>query len=215
MSGEPLVVVPLPSRCRYSPRMEAPPLVLASTSRYRRELLARLGLPFSVRAPACDEDAIKRGLDLAPLDLAVHLARAKAESLSAELPSGVIIGSDQIAEIDGVILGKPGSADRAAEQLALLAGRTHRLITAVVVAHPGGVIEHVDVARLTMRPLAAAQIARYVAADAPLDCAGSYKLEARGITLFSRIESEDSSAITGLPLIALTTMLSTLGFAVP
>lgn len=217
MSGEPLVVVPLPSRCRYSPRMEAPPLVLASTSRYRRELLARLGLPFSVRAPACDEDAIKRGLDLAPLDLAVHLARAKAESLRAELPSGVIIGSDQIAEIDGVILGKPGTADRAAGQLALLAGRTHRLITAVAVAHPGGVIvsEHVDVTRLTMRPLAAAQIARYVAADAPLDCAGSYKLEARGITLFSRIESEDSSAITGLPLIALTTMLSTLGFAVP
>ena len=229
--------------------MEAPPLVLASTSRYRRELLARLGLPFSVRAPACDEDAIKRGLDLAPLDLAVHLARAKAESLRGELPSGVIIGSDQIAEIDGVILGKPGTADRAAEQLALLAGRTHRLITAVALAHPGGVIEHVDVARLTMRPLAAApiaryvvavahpggaivsehvdvarltmrplvfaQIARYVAADAPLDCAGSYKLEARGIALFSRIESEDSSAITGLPLIALTTMLSTLGFAVP
>ena len=195
--------------------MEAPPLVLASTSRYRRELLARLGLPFSVRAPACDEDAIKRGLDLAPLDLAVHLARAKAESLRGELPSGVIIGSDQIAEIDGVILGKPGTADRAAEQLALLAGRTHRLITAVALAHPGGVIEHVDVARLTMRPLAAAPIARYVAADAPLDCAGSYKLEARGIALFSRIESEDSSAITGLPLIALTTMLSTLGFAVP
>ena len=197
--------------------MEAPPLVLASTSRYRRELLARLGLPFSVRAPACDEDAIKRGLDLAPLELAAYLARAKAESLCAELPSGVIIGSDQIAEIDGVILGKPGTADRAAEQLALLAGRTHRLITAVAVAHPGGAIvsEHVDVARLTMRPLVFAQIARYVAADAPLDCAGSYKLEARGITLFSRIESEDSSAITGLPLIALTTMLSTLGFAVP
>ena len=197
--------------------MEAPPLVLASTSRYRRELLARLGLPFSARAPACDEDAIKRGLDLAPLELAAYLARAKAESLCAELPSGVIIGSDQIAEIDGVILGKPGTADRAAEQLALLAGRTHRLITAVAVAHPGGAIvsEHVDVARLTMRPLVSAQIARYVAADAPLDCAGSYKLEARGITLFSRIESEDSSAITGLPLIALTTMLSSLGFAVP
>ncbi|MFT3771384.1 MAG: nucleoside triphosphate pyrophosphatase [Minicystis sp.] len=191
-----------------------PNLVLASTSRYRRELLARLGLPFRAVAPACDEEALKTP-DLAPEALAAKLARAKAESLRAAEPGAVIIGSDQLAAIDGVILGKPGTPDRAEAQLAMLAGRTHALVTAVAVAHPGGVIEHLDVTRLTMRPLSAAQIARYVAADAPTDCAGAYKLEARGIALFSGIEAEDHSAITGLPLIALTTILASLGFPVP
>jgi len=191
-----------------------PDLVLASTSRYRRELLARLGLPFRAIAPACDEEALKVP-GMAPPALAAMLALAKAESLRDAEPGAVIIGSDQIAALGDVALGKPGTAARAEEQLAMLAGRTHALVTAVAVVHPGGVLEHVDVTRLTMRPLSAEQIARYVAADAPLDCAGSYKLEARGIALFSRIESDDHAAITGLPLIALVTMLSSLGFPVP
>lgn len=189
-------------------------LVLASTSRYRRELLERLGLPFEARAPLCDEEALKAP-DLAPEALASLLALAKAESLRATEPAAAIVGSDQLAAIDGVILGKPGTAARAEEQLARLAGRTHALVTAVAVAHPGGVLTHLDVTRLTMRPLGAEAIARYVAADAPLDCAGSYRLEARGVTLFSRIESADHTAIVGLPLMALTEMLVSLGFPIP
>lgn len=193
-----------------------PELVLASTSPYRRALLERLGLPFSQRAPACDEEAHKRALgDIAPEALAARLALVKAESLRGALPGAVILGSDQLAAIDGEILGKPGSRERAEAQLAKLAGRTHALVTAVAIAHAGGVMEHLDVTRLTMRALSPAQIARYLDADAPLDCAGSYKLEARGIALFSRIESADHTAITGLPLMAVTTMLASLGFAVP
>jgi septum formation protein len=191
-----------------------PDLVLASTSRYRRELMKQLGVPFRATAAACDEEALKDPA-LAPDALAVMLARAKAESLRAAEPGAVIVGSDQVAAIDGVILEKPGTVARAEAQLARLSGRTHQLFTAVAVAHPGGLLQHLDVTRLTMRPLTAEQIARYVAADAPLDCAGSFRLEARGITLFSRIESEDHTAIIGLPLIATTTMLASLGFPVP
>lgn len=194
--------------------MRAPDLVLASTSRYRRELIARLGLPFRAVAPACDEEALKvPGME--PRALAAMLARAKAESLRASEPDAVIVGSDQIPALGDVVLSKPGTAAQAEAQLAMLAGRTHELVTAFAVVHAGSVIEHVDVTRLTMRPLSAEQIARYVAADAPLDCAGAYKLEARGITLFSRIESDDHSAITGLPLIALTGILVSLGFPIP
>jgi septum formation protein len=196
------------------PAAVMPDLVLASTSPYRRALLARLGLPFRALPPACDEEALKVP-GLAPAALAVALARAKAESLRAAEPGAVIIGSDQLAAVDDTILGKPGTVERAEAQLALLAGRTHTLLTAVAVAHPGGLLEHLDVTRLTMRPLTGAQIARYVAADRPLDCAGAYKLEEGGIALFSAIESADHSAITGLPLLALGTLLASLGFPVP
>ncbi len=191
-----------------------PDLVLASTSPYRRALLERLGLPFAAIAPACDEEALKRP-DLTPRGLAEFLALAKADSLAASHPRAAIIGGDQVATIDGRILGKPGSAAKAVEQLALLAGRTHELITAIVVRHQGRTHAHTDVTRLMMRPLDRAQIERYVAADRPLDCAGSYKLECRGVALFERIESDDHSAIVGLPLIALTRILAGLGFAIP
>src|SRR3954469_13708455 len=152
-------------------------LILASTSRYRREQLERLGVPFRAIAPACDEEALKRP-ELAPRALAESLAEAKALSLAQAHPAAAIIGGDQVATIDGLILGKPGTEAAAIEQLARLAGRTHALITAIVVRHPGGVIAHTDVTRLTMRPLDRAQLARYVGGDRPLDCAGAYKLEA-------------------------------------
>ena len=191
-----------------------PAVILASTSPYRRQLLERLGVPFAAIAPACDEEALKRP-DLTPRALAESLARAKADSLVPGHPLAAIIGGDQVATIDGRILGKPGTAAKAAEQLALLAGRTHELITAIVVRHGAQAHAHTDVTRLTMRRLDRAQIERYVAADRPLDCAGSYKLECRGVALFERIESDDHSAITGLPLIALTRILTGLGFAIP
>ncbi len=198
--------------------MPALDLLLASTSRYRAALLSRLGLPFRCLPPHCDEEALKRP-GLAPQALSEMLAMAKAKSLVGTNPAATIIGGDQIAALESAdgwrILGKPGTAAAARDQLALMAGRSHRLYTAIAILHGGQVLSHTDVTTLHMRPLAPAQIARYVEADQPLDCAGSYKLEARGIALFERIESGDHSAITGLPLIALSGMLSTLGYQLP
>lgn len=198
--------------------MSIPPLILASTSRYRRALMERLGVPFQAVSPACDEDALKDPA-LAPQALAEFLAEAKAASIAAQRPEAVVIGSDQLAAVerDGVwtILGKPGTPERAVDQLALLSGRTHVLITALVVAHGAERWRHTDLTRLTMRTLERSALARYVAADQPLDCAGAYKLECRGIALFAHITSEDSSAITGLPLLALTRILAGLGYAIP
>jgi septum formation protein len=194
--------------------LATPALILASTSRYRGELLARLAVPFVAAAPDCDEEAYKsRGFT--PRELAETLALTKAESLRAVYPDAAILGGDQLAEIDGEILGKPGTEAAARAQLTRLAGRTHTLITAVAIVHGERILRHTDVTRLTMRPLTADQIARYVAADAPLDCAGSYKLEQLGIALFSRIESEDHTAIVGLPLLALATLLGEIGIVIP
>lgn len=189
-------------------------LILASTSRYRRALLERLGVPFQCETPQVDEEAFKsRGYS--PRELAETLAAEKATSLSRAFPTATIIGSDQVAACEGRILGKPGTTERAIAQLESLAGRTHQLITAVAVWHAGQLHRHTDVTTLHMRTLQRNELERYVAADEPLDCAGAYKLEQRGITLFSAIESADQTAIIGLPLIALTTMLCECGFVIP
>lgn len=189
-------------------------LVLASTSAYRRALLKRLGLPFRCMVPLIHEDDLKLG-DWGPRELAEHLARAKAESLREAEPQATLIGSDQLVSFEGRIYGKPGSAERAAEQLASMSGKTHALITAVAVWHEDRCFVHTDTTMMQMRPLSGEEIARYVVADRPLDCAGSYKLEERGITLFDRIDTQDYTAILGMPLIALTTLLRRLGYAIP
>ncbi len=194
--------------------MQPPPLILASTSRYRKELLARLGLTFTATAPACDEEALKRP-GIPPRLLAEELAAAKARSLRATHPDAVVIGSDQVCAIDGRILGKPGNAERAAQTLQLLQGRTHELITAVTISGPDGDEHHTDVTALTMRPLDAPAIARYLAADLPFDCAGAYKLECRGVALMAAITSADQTAIVGLPLLAVVRMLGRWGYVVP
>jgi septum formation protein len=191
-----------------------PDLVLASTSRYRRALLERLGVPFRCRPPLLDEDDLKGDAD-EPRALAERLARAKAASLAELEPHAIVIGGDQVLEFEGRVFGKPGSVERAVEQLLALAGRPHHLITALAVRHRGETIVHVDVTTMHMRPLPRTAIERYVAADRPIDCAGSYKLEERGIVLFERIDSGDQTAITGLPLIALTTILRRLGVEIP
>lgn len=191
-----------------------PDLVLASTSTYRRALLERLGVPFRAVAPLVDEEALKDPA-LSPVALAARLARAKAESLADVERDSVVIGSDQLVAFEGRIFGKPGDAVGATEQLLTMAGRTHELVTAVAVWHRGRTIEHTDVTTLWMRPLSREEVERYVAADRPFNCAGGYKLEERGITLFERIESADHTAITGLPLIAVTTILRGLGVAIP
>ncbi len=190
-------------------------LILASTSRYRQELLARLGPSFICQAPGVDEDAVKTDPSLGPRQVAEILAERKARAVAERHPEAVVIGSDQLAHLDGVVLGKPGTPEAAAAQLARLAGRTHELVTAVCIIHPAGVERLTDLAHLTMRPLPSEAIARYVAADRPLDCAGAYKLECRGIGLFSAIACADHTAITGLPLIWTAGVLGNLGFAVP
>jgi septum formation protein len=198
----------------HPPANRSPELVLASTSAYRRTLLDRLGLPYRWRAPLCDEDSLKRH-EANPRILAETLAAAKAASVVSVEPDATIIGCDQIVSFEGQVFGKPGTMARAVEQLSLMAGKSHELITALAVRQADRVFRHTDVTSMRMRPLLRFAIERYVAADQPLDCAGSYKLEARGIVLFDQIDSEDHTAITGLPLIALVTILRKLGYEIP
>lgn len=198
----------------HAPAMNAsrPPLVLASTSRYRRALLERLGLAFEAIAPPFDEEAHKqRHAHLSAEALSLELARGKALSVAATRPEAIVIGSDQIAVLEGARLDKPGTAEAACAQLRRLAGREHRLVTSVLVVQGARMIEHIDVHTLRMRALDDAQIAAYVARDAPLDCAGSYRIESLGVALFETVRGEDATAVIGLPLAALARMLTQLG----
>ena len=189
-------------------------LILASTSKYRRELLMRLRLPFETVAPGVDEVAVKAAGGPAR-EVVEELARRKAEAVRRLRPSDVVIGSDQAAVLDGEVLDKPGTEANALAQLRSLRGRRHQLITAVAVAHPGGIERFTDVTNLTMRRLTDEEITRYVRAEMPLDCAGSYKIEGLGVTLFEQIETRDHTAIVGLPLAQLSDTLRDLGFALP
>lgn len=190
-------------------------LVLASTSPYRRQLLARLRVDFDAVDSRVDEDAHKaRGLK--PDQLVRELAEAKARAVSTIRPDALIIAGDQMAVLDGRLLGKPSSVDGCVQQLSLLAGRTHQLITALCVldATSGAIETVVDVHDMTMRGLEEGQIRRYVNLDEPLDCAGSYKLESFGVALFERVAGSDPTAIVGMPLMRLVTMLGKMGYDV-
>lgn len=187
-------------------------LILGSTSIYRQTLLSQLGLPFRVVAPLVDEDTLKD--DRPARELAEYLAVAKADSVAALYPQSVVIAGDQVAVHGATILGKPGTVDNAFAQLRRLSGDTHLLITAIAVRAGAETFRHTDITRLTMRPLADEEISRYVTTDQPLDCCGSYKIESRGSSLFSTIETVDHSAIRGLPLKALAEILRGLGFQV-
>lgn len=189
-----------------------PPLVLASTSRYRRDLLARLGLPFQCVAPGVDESAAEGE---SPRELAVRLARLKCEAVAAHHPAAVVIGSDQVAELDGRALGKPGHAAAAAAQLRASSGRAVRFHTAVCLQSGARRIELLDRTTVRFRLLDDAEIARYLAAEQPFDCAGSFKVEGLGTTLFESAENQDPTALVGLPLIALAAALRSLGYALP
>jgi septum formation protein len=191
-------------------------LILASTSPYRRALVERLGVPFRCVAPPVDEDALKgEMIGATPRALAERLALAKAAAVAVMEPEAVVIGGDQLVSFEGSILGKPGTIDRAIAQLRSMSGRPHQLITAISVFHAGIPYAHADVTTLHFRQLTLDEIRRYVEVDLPLDCSGSYKLESRGIALFERIESADHSAIVGIPLIALTSILRSIGFEIP
>lgn len=190
-----------------------PALVLASTSPYRAQLMNQLGLSYTQHRPEVDEESYR---DLDPIPMARTLAEAKARALSHL--GGLIIGSDQVLECEGEVFGKPGSQEAACEQLLRLQGRTHRLITAVAVLDVARdrVEVDVDIHTLQMHPWSAEQIAVYVQTDDPIHCAGSYRLEGRGIALFRQIQADketaDSTAVVGLPLMKLIGLLRTLGF---
>lgn len=187
-------------------------LVLASTSPYRRELLQRLRLPFDCARPEVDETPLP-GEEVAPL--VRRLAAAKAAAVAQARPGDWVIGSDQAAELDGGILGKPGGRDGALAQLAAMSGRVVRFHTGVCLHGPGGVLAAVDVTRVHFRRLQRAEIERYVDAEQPFDCAGSFKCEGLGIALFEAVESHDPTALVGLPLIALCGLLREAGYALP
>lgn len=187
------------------------PLILASTSKYRAGLLEKLGWSFSAEDPAVDEAPMKM-MDLEPGDIALRLSRLKSEAVFARNPSSCVIGSDQVCAIGNTIYGKPLSKDGAISQLLEMNGKTHELLTAVTVTWPGGQTSFLNVTRLHMRELTREEISQYVATDLPLECAGSYKLEERGIKLFERIEMDDHTAVIGLPLIELSNVLMNLGY---
>ena len=188
-------------------------IVLASTSRYRRELLERLHIPFDVRGPIGVDE---RSVVLPPRELALELAYRKAASVAAVEPDAIVIGSDQTASVDGEPQHKPETPERARAQLRQLAGQEHELLTGVVIldARTGSRLDHLDVHRLRFRHLTDAEIADYVAIDRPTDCLGACKIESLGISLMDSIAGEDFTAITGLPLIAVTRMLRQLGVPV-
>lgn len=188
-------------------------LLLASGSRYRAELLARLGLDFQAEAPDVDESAQSGE---GPQAMALRLAALKADAVHVRTPSAWVIGSDQVADCGGRILGKPLSLATARRQLLAASGRAVDFHTAVCVSGPDGFRHtHCDLTRVSFRMLDEATVERYLAREPALDCAGSFKAEGLGITLFESIDARDPTALVGLPLIALAAILRQAGFELP
>ena len=191
-----------------------PPLILASTSRYRRSLLERIAPPFEAIAPGVAEST-RPGE--APRARAVRLSLAKARAVAEKHPKAIVIGSDQVAALGDHVLDKPGDDETCRAQLTALSGRTAHFYTgcAVVGIDAGLTFEHLDTTTVAFRTLSDTEIHRYVAREQPLDCAGGFKVEALGITLFERVESSDPTALIGLPLIWLASALRQAGYLLP
>jgi septum formation protein len=189
-------------------------LILASSSKYRKMLLGRFGIPFDCCSPDIDETA--RASE-APVELVARLASEKAHSVSQANRRAVVIGSDQVAVFNGKIIGKPGNLKVAREQLSSFSGQVVEFLTAVSVQCPDKGFEelHVDTTRVGFRVLQAEEIERYLAAEQPFDCAGAFKAESLGIVLFERISSEDPTALIGLPLIRTAAILRRAGLQLP
>ncbi len=187
-------------------------LILASTSPYRRSLLKRLRLPFECQSPGVDETPLTNE---DPVDLVHRLALAKATSVSRENQAATVIGSDQVASLDGKILGKPGNHSAATLQLRACSGREVDFYTglAVVSESSGFQQVHVEPFTVVFRNLSDAMIDNYLHLEQPYDCAGSFKCEGLGITLFSRLRGNDPTALEGLPLISLVSMLDAAGIS--
>lgn len=183
-------------------------VVIASTSTYRQQLFARLGIAFECAAPNVDES---RRADESPRALATRLARAKAEDVARAHPDACVIGADQVIALGEMVFGKPGSAAAAEAQLQQLAGASHQLITAVCVLVGDQSREASMVHEMTMRNLTADEIREYVALEQPFDCAGAYKIEGAGIRLFESLRGDDYTNIVGLPLTLVHRMLRDIG----
>lgn len=194
------------------------PLILASTSRYRKELLARLRIPFAVESPRVDETPLA---DETPYALATRLAVAKARAVAQQHPQAIVIGSDQVADLDGRPLGKPLSHARAVAQLHAMRGKQVVFHTAVAVTCQDTGFAGCDVAQVRVRfrdattGLTDAAIEAYLHAEQPYDCAGSAKSEGLGISLLASIDNDDPTALVGLPLIRLCTLLQQAGLPIP
>lgn len=189
-------------------------LVLASTSPYRRQLMERFGLRFTVAAPSVDESPLPGET---PVDLVHRLARAKAEAIARRNPSSIVIGSDQVAMLGKEVIGKPGNQERCVEQLKAMSGQRLVFHTAVHVVHSDTAAHegHLDLTTVHFRTLSDEEIQRYVARERPVNCAGSFKAESLGISLFERVDSQDPTALIGLPLIWLSAALRRVGFPLP
>jgi septum formation protein len=185
-------------------------LILGSTSVYRRELLARLRVPFEVAAPDVDETPHPQET---PTDMARRLALAKARAVAAKFPSAIVIGADQVADLDGQPLGKPGTHERATAQLRQMRGRTVVFQTAVSVVclESGFAASDLAPVQVKFRDLSDAEIEHYLRAEQPYDCAGSAKSEGLGIALLESIQSDDPTALVGLPLIRTSKLLRAAG----
>lgn len=191
----------------------APSLILGSTSKYRRELLSRLRIPFDCIPPEVDETPLANE---APRNLALRLALAKANAVAALQPDAVVIGSDQVADLNGEPLGKPGNFERAAAQLKAMRGQTVIFQTALAVVCKATGFEQVDISavRVVFRDLSDDEITAYLLAEEPYDCAGSAKSEGLGIALLERIDSDDPTALVGLPLIRTAKMIAAAGIKI-
>lgn len=189
-------------------------IILASQSPYRKELLQRLGVPFETSPSEFDEDKLKKNIT-DPLKLTQELARAKAKVVQEKFPDAIIVGSDQVCHLKGEILGKSGSIDKSFQQLSKLSGKMHELITSYAILHNDKEVIKTNTTRLYMRNLTNVQVKKYLRKDNPIDCAGSYKLELNGISLFKKIETDDHTAIIGLPLIELANDLINFGICIP
>lgn len=187
-------------------------LILASTSKYRKELLGRLGIDFQTISPEVDETPLKHET---PEQIACRLAKAKALAIASAHPEAWVIGSDQVVDLHGAAMGKPGDHDRAMAQLQLLRGETVKFHTAVCVAKGSEATTLNVVTEVTFRSLKDAVLEAYLLAETPYDCAGSAKSEGLGICLLERVRSDDPTALIGLPLIAVCTLLRDAGFQIP
>ena len=190
------------------------PLILASTSPYRRSLLQRLGLPFEAIRPEVDEDHLAGE---SPVDRALRLSLAKAQAVAVRYPNAIVIGSDQVAAAGNQVLDKPGDAANARAQLAALSGSTAKFYTGCALVRLSGSVRlsHLDTTTVYFRSLSSAEIERYVEREKPFDCAGGFKSEALGVTLFESIETTDPAALVGLPLIWVACALRRAGFVLP
>lgn len=194
--------------------MATPALILASTSSYRRELLSRLRLPFTVASPGVDEAAVAHET---PLARAQRLALMKARAVAERASAATVIGSDQVAVCKGELLEKPGSVERCREQLHWLSAAAAIYYTAVAIVQPerNQTLQFLDTTTVYFRALTEAEIERYIAAEKPFDCAGGFRSEALGISLFARVVSEDPTGLIGLPLVAVARGLRQLGYELP